>query len=131
MKLSVSKQFLAFLVSGGLAALANFGSRIVFNRWFSFSTSIIFGYLVGMLTAFVLMKQFVFSGSRKSLKHSIFVFTLVNLAAVAQTWAVSMVLAYYVLPWLGIHHFVREIAHACGIAVPVFNSYIGHKRWTF
>jgi putative flippase GtrA len=27
--------------------------------------------------------------------------------------------------------FVHEIAHAAGIAAPVFTSYIGHKRWSF
>ncbi len=131
MKLPVSKQFLAFLVSGGLAAIANFGSRIVFNRWLSFSTSVVLAFFVGLLTGFMLMKLFVFPGSRKSLKHSAVFYLLVNLAALAQTWVISMLLAYYVLPWLEIHRFVREIAHGCGIAMPVFTSYIGHKRWTF
>ncbi|MGZ8096491.1 MAG: hypothetical protein ACXWUD_09650 [Methylosarcina sp.] len=27
--------------------------------------------------------------------------------------------------------FTKEIAHAIGVAVPVFTSYIGHKRWSF
>jgi putative flippase GtrA len=42
-----------------------------------------------------------------------------------------MLLAYYVLGWLGITRFVPEIAHAVGVAVPVFTSYLGHKRWSF
>jgi putative flippase GtrA len=25
----------------------------------------------------------------------------------------------------------RDIAHAVGVAVPVFTSYVGHKRWSF
>jgi len=32
---------------------------------------------------------------------------------------------------LGLKVYVPEVAHAIGIAVPVFTSYIGHKRWSF
>ena len=31
----------------------------------------------------------------------------------------------------GITRFVPEIAHAVGVAVPAFTSYLGHKRWSF
>jgi len=27
--------------------------------------------------------------------------------------------------------FIPEIAHAVGVAVPVFTSYLGHKHWSF
>ena len=56
---------------------------------------------------------------------------LVNLVAILQTWAISVALAYWLLPALGVRQFVREIAHAVGVIVPVFTSYLGHKRWTF
>ncbi len=104
-----SRQFLAFLVTGGVAALANFGSRIAFSHWMPFSAAVIAAYCVGMCTAFV----------------------LVNLLAVAQTWAVSMALLKWVLPALGVTDFAPEIAHAVGVVVPVFTSYLGHKRWSF
>jgi putative flippase GtrA len=42
-----------------------------------------------------------------------------------------MGLKYYGLPILGVTAFVPEIAHAVGVAVPVFTSYVGHKRWSF
>lgn len=58
-------------------------------------------------------------------------FVLVNLVAILQTWAISMGLAYYLLPSMGVTLFVPEIAHAVGVAVPVFSSYLGHKRWSF
>ena len=84
-----------------------------------------------MITAFVLAKVFVFKESQQSIHHSALFFCLVNLVAVLQTWLISMGLAYYLLPYLGVSIFVEEIAHAVGIAVPVFTSYIGHKRWSF
>jgi len=127
----MSRQFMAFLITGGLAAAVNFGSRIVYNQWVGFSAAVVLAYLTGMVTAFVLARLFVFTDSEQSMQRSALWFMLVNLIAVLQTWAISMLLAYYVLGWLGITRFVPEIAHAVGVAVPVFTSYLGHKRWSF
>jgi putative flippase GtrA len=127
----MSRQFLVFLLTGGTAAGVNFGSRIVYNLWLDFSSAVILAYITGMVTAFVLAKIFVFKDSQQSIHHSALFFILVNLVAVLQTWAISIGLAYYLLPSMGITVFVREIAHGVGVAVPVFTSYIGHKRWSF
>ncbi len=127
----LSRQFIIFIITGGTAAIVNFICRFLFDFWFSFSTAVIFAYLIGMITAFILAKVFVFKGSKKSVKQSLLFFSLVNLVAIAQTWLISMFLAYYLLPYLGVSVFVPEIAHAIGIAVPVFTSYIGHKRFSF
>jgi putative flippase GtrA len=127
----LSRQFLIFLATGATAAAVNFGARIFYNQWLDFSSAVILAYLTGMVTAFFLAKIFVFKTSQQSIKRSAMFFILVNLVAVAQTWGISMALAYYVLPALSINLFVPEIAHAVGVAVPVFTSYIGHKRWSF
>jgi len=127
----MSRQFLTFLLTGGTAAAVNFGSRIIYNQWVGFSTAVILAYLTGMVTAFVLAKLLVFKGSEQSVHRSIMFFVLVNVLAVLQTWGISLVLAFHVLPALGVQRFVDEIAHAVGVAVPVFSSYWGHKRWSF
>jgi putative flippase GtrA len=127
----MSREFLVFLLTGGTAAAVNFCSRIVYNLWLDFSSAVILAYITGMVTAFVLAKIFVFKDSQQSIHHSVLFFILVNLVAVLQTWAISIGLAYYLLPSMGITVFVREIAHGVGVAVPVFTSYIGHKRWSF
>ncbi len=127
----MSRQFLFFLLTGGTAAAVNFGSRIVYSQWLDFSAAVILAYITGMITAFVLAKLFVFKESQQSVHRSAVFFVLVNLVAVLQTWAISMSLAYYILPSLGVTLFTQEIAHAFGVAVPVFTSYIGHKRWSF
>ena len=126
-----SKQFLIFLLTGGTAAAVNFGSRILYNLAVGYSSAIILAYLTGMVTAFVLAKLFVFRRSTQSLQRSALIFCLVNVVAVVQTWAISMALAYYLLPALGVQRFVPEMAHAVGVLVPVFTSYIGHKRFSF
>ena len=127
----MSRQFLAFLITGGLAAAVNFGSRIFYNQWIDFSSAVILAYLTGMVTAFLLARSFVFTGGSQSVQRSATFFVLVNAVAILQTWAISMLLAYYVLHWVGITRFVPEIAHAVGVVVPVFTSYLGHKRWSF
>lgn len=126
-----SRQFFVFLLMGGTAALVNFASRIIYNRWMDFSTAVILAYMTGMVTAFILVRLFVFRQSRQRLHQSALFFCLVNIMAIAQTWIISMGLAYYILPALGIAHFAPEIAHALGVAVPVFTSYLGHKYWSF
>ena len=131
MRQFLSRQFLVFLLTGGTAAAVNFGSRIVYNLWMGFSASIVLAYLTGMVTAFILAKLFVFRESRQPAHRAALFFVLVNAVAIVQTWAISVVLGYYVLPALGMERLVLEAAHAVGVAVPVFTSYLGHKRWSF
>lgn len=126
-----SKEFLGFLITGGIAATVNFVSRIYFNQFYSFSASVVFAYLLGMLTAFILARVFVFNKSSQSIGRSVVIFSLVNVLALTQTWVISMVLNYYVLPSFGIKRFVPEISSAIGIIFPVFTSYLGHKYWSF
>ena len=126
-----SRQFLGFLLTGGFAAAVNFGSRILYNKAMSFSAAVVCAYITGMITAFVLNKLFVFRESRQAVHHAAGYFVLVNLVAVAQTWAISMLLLHWVLPWLGVSAYAREIAHAVGVVVPVFTSYLGHKHLSF
>lgn len=126
-----SRQFLAFLVTGGLAALVNFGSRILLTPWLGFGTSVVVAYLVGMATAFLLARAFVFTESKQSVQRSALFFVAVNAMAVLQTWGISMLLAYWVLPAAGLKVWVNEVAHAVGVVVPVFTSYLGHKHFSF
>jgi putative flippase GtrA len=127
----VSKQFVFFLLTGGVAAAINFVSRVFYSHWFNFSLSIVIAYITGMIAAFVLARIFVFTESKHSLQRSALFFVLVNVVSICQTWVVSIALAFYFLPMVGWKFFVPEISHAVGIIVPVFSSYIGHKHWTF
>ena len=40
-------------------------------------------------------------------------------------------LAYHLLPWLGVDVLRSEVAHVVGVAVPVVSSYFGHKYLSF
>lgn len=130
MRSLISREFLSFLLTGGLAAAVNFGSRIVYNRWLDFSSAVVLAYLTGMVTAFILARRFVFTQGSQSVQRSALFFVMVNGVAVLQTWAISMAL-YYLLPMAGVTRWVPEIAHAVGVVVPVFTSYFGHKKFSF
>ncbi|CAK6696926.1 GtrA family protein [Synechococcus sp. CBW1107] len=125
------RQFLLFLLTGGLAALVNVISRIGFSQVLSFELAVLAAYGVGMVTAYLLARRFVFLNSRQSVRRSFAAFALVNLAAVLQTWLVSMGLRSWLLPLLGVGALLDLIAHSCGVVVPVITSFFGHKHVSF
>lgn len=124
------KEFILFVAAGGFAAMVNFVSRIIFNFWFSFEVSVVLAYLIGMITAYILTKIFVFKAKSVGLVSSSIKFTIVNILAVLQTYFISVYLYY----WLNNNinfDYNKEIAHFVGIAFPVITSYIGHKYYSF
>lgn len=128
---SPRREFLLFLITGGMAALVNVLSRVGFSQLLRFELAVLLAYGVGMLTAYVLARKFVFLQNRTSVRRSFAAFALVNLFAVLQTWLVSVGLRNWLLPLLGIVVLRDLIAHGIGVAVPVVSSYFGHKHISF
>lgn len=124
-------EFLRFLAAGGVAAAANFASRIGFSQVLPLEAAVVAAYLVGMAVAFVLMRHAVFPPSTRPLAAQVAAFAAINALAVAQTLVVTVVLARYVLPAAWPSRWDEEIAHAVGIAVPIATSYLGHRHVTF
>lgn len=127
----INPQFLRFLVAGGVAAGANFGSRFFFSLFFPYSLSVFLAYLVGMLVAFLLMRGHVFGAKDGALASQVAKFVGVNILAVLQTLAISLILAHWLLPLLGIVDYAEALGHFIGVLVPVVTSYFGHKFLTF
>lgn len=125
------RQFQLFLLCGGVAALVNIVSRVGFSRLLRFELAVLAAYGVAMVTAYVLARRYVFVASRQSIKRSFATFALVNLVAVLQTWLVSIGLRHLLPPLIGITALVDLIAHGCGVIVPVFTSFLGHKHLSF
>lgn len=124
-------RFVRFLAAGGIAAAANFLSRIALSEVMAYVPAIVLAYGVGMLTAFVLNRAFVFTSAENPLAQQLQWFVLVNLLAVAQTVLISLVFARWLFPLAGMDWHAETLAHAIGVAVPVVTSYLGHRRWTF
>ena len=90
MKFFDTKEFSRFLLTGGIAAIVNFLSRILFNLWVDFSVSVYLAYIAGMVTAFFLKRHFVFSKGKQPISHSIGFFILVNILAYLQEKYLSL-----------------------------------------
>jgi len=127
----LNRQFTRFLAAGAVAAAANFGSRFVFNRWMSFEWAVLCAFVVGLAVGLKLMRTYVFAASDRSLPRQVAWFVGVNLLAVAQTFSISVALARWALPALGIRTYAEAIGHLFGIVTPAITSYFGHRLITF
>jgi putative flippase GtrA len=125
------RQFFLFVLTGGVAALVNVVSRMGFSLWMSFEIAVLAAYAVGMVTAYLLARRFVFLRSQQTIGRSFAAFALVNLVAVLQTWLVSVGLRPWLLSVVGAAGLAEVIAHGIGVVVPVFTSFLGHKHISF
>jgi putative flippase GtrA len=127
----IFKIFPKFVLACGFAAVINFSSRIIFSLVFHFIVAVILAYIIGMVTAFALCKAFVFEPSNQSVVKQFYYFTLVNIVAIIQTIPISIFLAKWLFPKIGMDFYDEEIAHFIGIVVPIISSYFGHKKFSF
>lgn len=126
-----ARRFAVFLLTGGCAAAVNIAGRATFSLVLPFAPAVALAYIVGMTTAFLLAKLFVFAGSGRRMYVEYCRFALVNGAALVQVLAVSVLLAKIVFPAIGFAWHADLIAHAIGVVSPVLLSYKGHKRFSF
>lgn len=114
-----------------MAATANFGSRILFSEFMTYTPAIITAYCVGMLTAFLLNRVFVFKKASNRIHQQAVRFVLINVAAALQTLLISLLFARIIFPDADMNFHPQAVAHAIGVVIPVATSYLGHKHFTF
>lgn len=127
----MNRTFLLFLSCNGFAAAVNFGTRLMFSLVMPYVSAVVCAYLIGMITAFVLSRAFVFQGGHGSVGGQVIRFVMINILAVFQTLVVSVSFACYFLPWFGWTWQSESVAHGIGVVVPAITSYFGHKYWSF
>jgi putative flippase GtrA len=127
----MSGQFLRFLSTGGVAAIVNLLSRYELNKIMSFEVAVALAYLVGMITAYVLARRFVFQASGRSVVSELKRFTIVNVFSLILVWSISVGLAKYLFPAIGLVWRADDIAHFIGVMAPAAASYFGHRAYTF
>ena len=62
----VSRQAIAFVAVGMAAAVVNVSARVILNNFIDFATSVAVAYFFGMTAAYLLYREFVFTGSRSA-----------------------------------------------------------------
>ena len=133
----ISKQFFKFLLVGGVSALVNILSRVLYSTFSNFTISIVFAFFTALTTAFLLNKFFVFEKRvHNSWLLEYWYFFLANIFGLIQTIAISYLLVYYLLvyylfPYSDFNFYPQLTAHIIGVIVPVFTSFIGHKYFSF
>lgn len=127
----LGRQFGRFLAVGATAALVNIASRAALSQALPFDAAILLAYLLGMATAFLLNRRYVFDARRGRVAPQLLRFTLVNMLALAQVWLVTQAMLLWVLPALGWGWNAPLVAHATGVASPVFTSFLAHRFWSF
>jgi putative flippase GtrA len=123
--------FVRFLATGGIAAGANILSRIALSMVLPFDLAVVIAYLVGMLTAYLLMRAFVFEASGRGMRSELTRFAIINGIALVQVWVVSVGLARWLFPAIGFTFHAQTVAHVIGVLSPVVTSYAGHKFYSF
>ena len=124
-------QFIAFVATGSLAALANLISRYFLNFAMPFEAAVVLAYVVGMAVAFVLFQKVIFGNPGTSLRRRLIRFTQVNLVGMALAWLISTLMARLLLPSVGWTFHPFEVAHLIGVAAPTFSSYFLHRGYTY
>ena len=127
----MNNSFLRFLLVGGVAAAANWGSRFFFADHMSLGWSVAAAYLVGMTTAYALSRLFVFESSGRTVWDEYLRFAAVNVVAWIQVELITIGLARYGFPAIGFHWHPESVAHAIGVLSPAVTSYLGHRHFTF
>lgn len=127
----MTREFVAFVAAGGTAAFVNWLSRIGFSAFVPLGAAVVLAYLVGMTTAYVLNRMFVFQRSGRAIRNEYLRFALVNIVALAQVLGVTFVLVRWLFPAIGFDWRPHEVAHAIGVASPIITSYLGHRHFTF
>lgn len=130
-KAAEAKRFASFVITGGLAALVNLVSRWLLSHVLLYEVAVSFAYLVGMTTAFVLARRFVFARGEGTWLAQYGRFALVNAFSFLMVLGVSAGLLRLVLPALGWTWHPEEIAHFAGVVSPIVLSYLAHKHYSF
>ena len=125
------QEFARFLVTGGIAAMINIGSRYLLNMFMRFEFAVIVAYLAGMAAAYILARMFVFEASGRSVASEAQRFVVVNLFALTLVWSISVATARVVFPSIGFTWHADDLAHFIGVTAPAVASYFGHRFYTF
>ena len=129
--MSEKTRFTLFLLTSGAAAGVNVAARALLSEVTIYEVAVVLAYVVGMTTAFVLTRQFVFEQTIGSVHAQFVRFAIVNAAAAAQVWFVSVGLARLIFPIIDFTLHPETVAHLIGVASPALTSYVLHKRFSF
>lgn len=125
------RQFVSFVVTGGIAAIVNLGVRWLLSLMLVYEVAVTLAYLVGMTTAFLLARSFVFRPETGDVIGEYCRFAAVNVVSFLVVLGVSVGLARMLFPAIGFAWHPEDVAHLIGVVSPILLSYYAHKYFSF
>lgn len=125
------RAFLLFVLIGCFASAVNLGARLAIDVWTSYEVAILLAFPIALTTAFLLNRAYVFDAKDGRWTQQYWRFLIVNLAALAQIFVISVALARWLFPAIGFAWHADTVAHAIGLISPIFTSYWAHRRFSF
>jgi putative flippase GtrA len=124
-------KYVKFVAVSAVSSLANLLSRIAFGWFVGFEVSIVLAICIGLSTAFVLNRLFVFEGAHGAASVQFVRFLIVNLLTLVQVFIISLLFADVIFPAMAMTWQPETMAHAIGLLSPLLTSYWAHKHFTF
>lgn len=125
-----TKQFLAFITVGAVAAFLHWLARYGLSFFLPFPAAVALAYGVGITIAFILNSFFIFPISDKPRHLQIRDFILVNLAFLPVVWLTAVFLSQW-LKSVGMINHSEDLAHALAIPIPMFATFLIYKFFAF
>lgn len=131
----LSNQFFRFLLVGGSAALANFGSRFFFSLFFSFFVSVALATTMGTVISFIFNKIFTFQANDERITIQIVKFAIMSVIAIFFT-SFMATLAMNLFRWANIAGLfpkvlMESLAHIFAIGVTTIYNFLAMKYFSF
>lgn len=124
-------RFLRFLLTSGVAAGVNVVGRYLLEFAMPYQWAVAVAYLFGLVTGFLLARQFVFTAAPDRAGGQFMRFALVNAIAFVPVWVVSVGLAKLLFPAIGFDRHAETVAHVIGVASPAVTNYFLHQHFSF
>ncbi len=128
---SETTRFARFITTSGTSAAIIMATRWLLSLLLAYETAVALAYVVGVVTAFLLARLFVFERVTGDTHAQFARFALVNVIGFTQVWLISVGLVRWVFPAVGPVWNAETLAHLIGLGSLAATSYSLHKRFSF
>jgi putative flippase GtrA len=102
------------------------------NHFINYQLSVAIAYLVGMFTAFLAFKFFVFDTAKSGkTKKEVMNFVIVNIIVMIQILIISSVMVEVIFPYLKFYFYPHGVAHVIALGTGPITSYVLNRKFTF
>lgn len=130
----ISKQFLRFLLVGGIAALANFLSRFAFQIIFPYTMSVALAFSLGTVISFIMNRSYTFAAYDEKAMIQFIKFILIAVVGIALAAAIAWIcMAIYRISRIDLvnEKQMESLGHIIAIFLVTFYNFLAMKYFSF